>query len=409
VAWDNLALTVDPTAGPLLVTSRPTASTAFAGAAELVTWNVAGTSAASMAPNVKISLSVDGGLTYPTVLVASTPNDGSQDVILPNVTTSTARVKVEAVDNYFFDVNDANFSVAPSGGNVTPVVNAGPDGAATVGTPFTSSGTFDDDVPATVTATVDYGDGAGPQPLALDTVNKTFALSHTYATVGTKTITVKVTDASAATATDTATVTVSAANVAPTVNAGPDVAAVVGTPFASSGSFTDESPGTATATVDYGDGAGPQPLALTGTTFALSHTYAAAGARTVTVKVTDGGGLSATDTATVTVSPAGTSVAPSVTKAVAQPKKIVRGKGFKAVVTVTTAAGVPAGTVQVYKGRKLLGTGTLANGKVTVKVSKKLAKKLKVGKNTLTAKYLGSATVAASQADFVIKVVKKKR
>ncbi len=77
--------------------------------------------------------------------------------------------------------------------------------------------------------------------------------------------------------------------------------------------------------------------------------------------------------------------------------------------TVTTASGVPTGTVQVYKGSKLLGTGTLkSNGKVTIKISAKKAKKLKVGKNTLTAKYLGSATVAASQADFKIKVVKKK-
>ena len=45
---------------------------------------------------------------------------------------------------------------------------------------------------------------------------------------------------------------------------------------------------------------------------------------------------------------------------------------------------------------------------MTIRISAKKAKKLKVGKNTLTAKYLGSATVAASQADFKIKVVKKK-
>ena len=64
--------------------------------------------------------------------------------------------------------------------------------------------------------------------------------------------------------------------------------------------------------------------------------------------------------------------------------------------------------MQVYKGSKLLGTGTLkSNGKVTIKISEKKAKKLKVGKNTLTAKYLGSATVAPSQVDFMIKVKKK--
>ena len=68
----------------------------------------------------------------------------------------------------------------------------------------------------------------------------------------------------------------------------------------------------------------------------------------------------------------------------------------------------PAGSVQIYKGTKLLASGTLANGKVIIKVSKKKAKKLKQGKNTLTAKYLGSTTVLASQDDFVVKVKKKK-
>ena len=64
--------------------------------------------------------------------------------------------------------------------------------------------------------------------------------------------------------------------------------------------------------------------------------------------------------------------------------------------------------MQVYLGTKLLGTGTLkSNGKVTIKISEKKSKKLKIGKNTLTAKYLGSATVAASQDDFVIKVVRR--
>ncbi len=93
-------------------------------------------------------------------------------------------------------------------------------------------------------------------------------------------------------------------NTAPAVNAGADATTTVGALFTSSGSFTDDAPAGATATVDYGDGAGPQPLTLVGTTFSLSRTYATAGAKTVTVKVTDAGALSGTDTATVTVNPA---------------------------------------------------------------------------------------------------------
>ena len=94
------------------MTSRATAGSPASGA-ENVTWNVAGTAGAALAPNVKISLSTDGGLTYPTVLSATTPNDGSQVVTLPNINTATARIKVEAVGNYFFDVNDANFIDQP--------------------------------------------------------------------------------------------------------------------------------------------------------------------------------------------------------------------------------------------------------------------------------------------------------
>ncbi len=212
---DDVVLTVDPAAGPFLVTSRatPGAATGF----ETVSWSVAGTSTAALAQNVKISLSTDGGLSYPTVLTASTANDGSETVILPNVTTSTARLKVEAVGNYFFDVNDANFSISPSAGNLTPLVNAGPDATVTLGSPFSSSGTFADEAPGTATATVDYGDGSGPQPLAL--TGSTFSLSKTYTTVGTKTVTVKVTDASAAVGTDTATVTVTPGTTPPPVPA----------------------------------------------------------------------------------------------------------------------------------------------------------------------------------------------
>ena len=89
----------------------------------------------------------------------------------------------------------------------------------------------------------------------------------------------------------------------------------------------------------------------------------------------------------------------------------MRGKPFNVKVAVIATGVTPAGTVEIYKGTKLLGTGTLgADGKVTIKISKKMAKKLKKGKNTLTAKYLGSATIIASQADFVVKVkVKKKK
>ena len=92
-----------------------------------------------------------------------------------------------------------------------------------------------------------------------------------------------------------------------------------------------------------------------------------------------------------------------------KPKTVGKGRGFKAQVSVTTTTGAVAGTVEIYRGAKLFGAGVLAaNGEVTVTISKKKARKLKVGKNTLTAKYLGSASVNAGQVDFVVKVKVKK-
>ena len=168
----------------------------------------------ALAAQVKISLSTDGGVSFPTVLADSTPNDGSQAIVLPAVTTSTARIKVEAVDNYFFAVNDADFAIAPASANVAPLVDAGPDGSVSVGTAFTSKGSFSDETPATARASVDYGDGTGVQPLAL--TGTTFTLQHTYTAPGTRTITVTVTDAGGASGTDTAVVTVTGSAV-PTV------------------------------------------------------------------------------------------------------------------------------------------------------------------------------------------------
>ena len=98
-------------AGPFRVTSPNAAVKWQANTTRAVTWNEAGTSGTPVsAANVRISLSTDGGLTFPTVILPSTPNDGSAAVILTNVATTTARVKIEAVDNVFFDVSNTNFS-----------------------------------------------------------------------------------------------------------------------------------------------------------------------------------------------------------------------------------------------------------------------------------------------------------
>jgi hypothetical protein len=69
---------------------------------------------------VQILLSTDGGQTWPTVLDDETPNDGAADVLMPDLETTTARLRVEAVDNYFFDVSDADFTITATPDTTPP-------------------------------------------------------------------------------------------------------------------------------------------------------------------------------------------------------------------------------------------------------------------------------------------------
>ena len=183
--------------------------------------------------------------------------------------------------------------------NTAPVVTAGPDAALDEGNPFAANGSFTDAGADTWTATVDYSDGTGPQPLALNP-DQTFALSHVYPDDGVYTVTVTVSDDDGGVGTDSLTVTV--VNTAPLVTVGPDATLDEGNPFAANGSFTDAGADTWTATADYGDGAGPEPLVLNSDqTFALGHLYADDGVYTVTVTVSDDDGGVGTGSLTVTV------------------------------------------------------------------------------------------------------------
>jgi hypothetical protein len=108
----TVSVNVDGNSGPFAVTSPNTNVTYNGLSTQTVTWNVAGTNAAPVnAANVRILFSTDAGLTFPTVLLNSTPNDGSEAVTIPNVTTTQARIKVEAVDNIFWDMSNVNFTV----------------------------------------------------------------------------------------------------------------------------------------------------------------------------------------------------------------------------------------------------------------------------------------------------------
>lgn len=108
-AYDDMVVTISSTAGPFTITSQNTAGISYPqGSSQNVTWNVANTN--TLAPNVDILLSTDGGNTWST-LITGTSNDGSQSVTIPSVTSNTCRFMVKASGNIFFNVNTANFSI----------------------------------------------------------------------------------------------------------------------------------------------------------------------------------------------------------------------------------------------------------------------------------------------------------
>jgi hypothetical protein len=115
VSYSQTQITVVSNGAAFAVTA-PKAGVSLSGTT-IVSWNVAGTASAPInATGVNISLSVDGGQTYPFALASNAANNGAKAVTLPSLATSAARIKVQGTGNIFFNVSPGNFTITPSGG-----------------------------------------------------------------------------------------------------------------------------------------------------------------------------------------------------------------------------------------------------------------------------------------------------
>ncbi|MEE9349772.1 MAG: zinc-dependent metalloprotease family protein [Flavobacteriaceae bacterium] len=97
--------------GPFAVTSQATEEIWATGETQTINWDVAGTDANDIdVDDVKICL-VDATGTELAVLLASTPNNGSATITVPNITNSNVKVMVKAIDNIFYALNSAVIAI----------------------------------------------------------------------------------------------------------------------------------------------------------------------------------------------------------------------------------------------------------------------------------------------------------
>ena len=131
--------------------------------------------------------------------------------VIPNAGTYSVQVQVTDASGLSF-TKSLSVTVAPAGQPPVVILN---DSSLTLmeGSIFTSTGSFSDSDSTQTewTATVNYGDGSGLQPLALN-ADHTFELTHVYGDVGTYQIQVNVRDGGGSVGTATLTATVNDAS-----------------------------------------------------------------------------------------------------------------------------------------------------------------------------------------------------
>jgi subtilisin-like proprotein convertase family protein len=113
---DEMIVNVSGTVGPFVVTSQSTENLSwFQGQSKTISWEVNGANTLSGSSLVNIKLSIDGGLTFPTLLAGNTANDGAEVITVPNnVKAKNCRILIEPVGNIYYAVNSTAFAIGYS-------------------------------------------------------------------------------------------------------------------------------------------------------------------------------------------------------------------------------------------------------------------------------------------------------
>lgn len=202
-------------------------------------------------------------------------------------------------DTYGWGLVDAfaalSFAPAPVDNPPTVSITSPLDGATVSGTIEITADATDD------VGVVQVDFYVGTTLIGTDTTSPySVSWDSTTVTDGTYTLTATTVDTIGQTASHSISVLVDNVNDPPVANAGPDQSAYVEETVYFDGSGSTDDRGIVSYHWDFGDGS-------TGTGVTTTHTYLAAGTYTVILTVTDNGGLTASDTAIVTITekPAG--------------------------------------------------------------------------------------------------------
>ena len=103
--WKEISFNSVESAGPFLVTHPNSFETFEIGEYVDVTWDVANTTNSQVNCQRVNILLADDGTNYQYMLAENIINDGSYTVVIPDVLTNFARIKIEAADNIFFDLS----------------------------------------------------------------------------------------------------------------------------------------------------------------------------------------------------------------------------------------------------------------------------------------------------------------
>jgi subtilisin-like proprotein convertase family protein len=109
---DDMVVNVSGAVGPFAVSSQNAENSSWVqGTTQTVSWTVNNTNSLVGSSNVNIRLSTDGGLTFPVFLATNTLNDGSEVIVVPNLTATNCRILIEPTANIYYAINSKPFAI----------------------------------------------------------------------------------------------------------------------------------------------------------------------------------------------------------------------------------------------------------------------------------------------------------